>query len=214
MRDTCFKDWSEAALHLVKSFAWGFNTFDDEHLVRMRRAVMNFAFDYLMAGTAHPEAKAPYWLTICGPSECGKTFLTHQLIRFLQQFRLHPSPASISKTPNRRLHANFFEANHLVHDSLGKGGQEFKLASDSDVLAVDDLGTDSGREAAVDVLYRLLSWRAEKGTLPGKWTVITSNLTPEQIGQLYDPRLESRIRRGKNRVLELPEKFTPYYSRK
>lgn len=199
---------------MVEAFDWKFSTFDDPDLMKLRRAVLNFAFDFLMWNTNHPAAKAPYWLTICGPSECGKTYLIHQAVRFIQQFRIHPATADVAKNPNRRIYANFYEANHLVHDAIRNGGQDFALAKDSDLLAVDDLGTDSGREAAIDVLYRLLSWRSARGETPGRWTIITSNLSPEQIGTLYDPRLESRLRRNHNRTLELPKDLKPYFDRK
>ena len=198
----------------MSAFAWNFDTFEDKKLIEMKSAIQNFAFDFLLWNTNHPKAKPPYWLTICGPSECGKTFLTHQLVRFISQFRIHPAPATVAKQTNRTIISRFYEASHLVHDSIRRGGQDFALAKDSDVLAVDDLGADSAREVTVDILYRLLSWRSAKGELPAKWTLITSNLDPIQIGDQYDPRLASRLRRGINRIVEIPPGFKPFYDRK
>lgn len=72
-----------------------------------------------------------------------------------------------------------------------------RLAS-AEVLVLDDLGAETGgigtnRRASdftQNVLYSLMNRRQ------GKVTIITTNLSPEEIVQIYDSRLASRLLRG------------------
>lgn len=65
------------------------------------------------------------------------------------------------------------------------------------LLLVDDIGAEHQTPFILAKLYELLSERV------GKWTVITANLSLEQIGIRIDPRISSRMIRGDSVVVDV-----------
>jgi len=59
-----------------------------------------------------------------------------------------------------------------------------------DVLFVDDIGLRAPTESQYELLFELFDRRE------GKPTVYTSNLSPNQLAEIYDDRIASRICRG------------------
>ena len=68
-----------------------------------------------------------------------------------------------------------------------------KAAIDCDVLLLDDLGTEGGgrvkpaRSDLYDLMYRISNARLDKTT------IVTTNNTPEQLGEIYSEKIISRL---------------------
>ena len=58
-----------------------------------------------------------------------------------------------------------------------------------DLLILDDLGTEMITEFSKSALYSLLNGRL----LAGKKTIISTNLSPEDLAQVYSPQIASRL---------------------
>lgn len=66
-----------------------------------------------------------------------------------------------------------------------------------DLLIIDDLGTEFASQFTVSVLYNLLNTRQNRGLS----TIISTNLTAEELGGKYEGRIYSRIIGSDYRVL-------------
>ncbi|MCQ2413797.1 MAG: ATP-binding protein [Clostridia bacterium] len=60
---------------------------------------------------------------------------------------------------------------------------------DTDLLIIDDLGSEFSGAFSVSVIYQLLNTRLNQG----KCTVISTNLTPNALKDVYDGRILSRL---------------------
>jgi len=80
-----------------------------------------------------------------------------------------------------------------------RGAEYWRLddAIDANLLLLDDIGASSDSSFSLEQLYSLLESRIRK------WTVITSNLTLEEIGQRMDTRIASRLIRHNNVCVEV-----------
>ena len=67
--------------------------------------------------------------------------------------------------------------------------REVKRLNDSDLLIIDDLGTELPGNFVTSALYTLLNDRL----LAGKPMVVSTNLTIEEVGQRYSPQIKSRL---------------------
>jgi len=75
-------------------------------------------------------------------------------------------------------------------------GKLWEFAQDDTTLwCIDDFGTRTVSEAAFDIVFELIDRRV------GKPTIITSNLSLIEIGEMYDDRIADRLRAGT--VIEL-----------
>ena len=69
---------------------------------------------------------------------------------------------------------------------------------DSDILCIDDLGTEViYKNVTLEYLYLILNERQQRG----KNTIITTNLDLEQIRDTYDDRIHSRLINKKDNIL-------------
>ena len=66
-----------------------------------------------------------------------------------------------------------------------------------DLLILDDLGTEFVNQFTVSCLYNLLNTRLNKGLA----TVISTNLSPEELSQKYEDRIYSRIVGAGSKIL-------------
>lgn len=69
------------------------------------------------------------------------------------------------------------------------GGDTLDLLTDCDLLIIDDLGTEMNSTFVQSALYQLINGRL----LGMKSTIISTNLTPEDIGRRYSQQVYSRI---------------------
>lgn len=161
-----------------------FDTFGDPKLEAMVQAAAMFHMESSIKG-AHPR-----WLTFCGPSGTGKTHLASALFKSLEQrFSYHPSLICGADT-------------HTWQRLLSKlrQGDSYDLMDnirDANLYFLDDFGTERPTEFALEKLYEIIEARNRK------WTILTSNLSVQQIAKTVDTRISSRLIRNNSIVVEV-----------
>jgi DNA replication protein DnaC len=167
-----------------------FNTFQDPVLETMLAAAKRFLND-IKNGTS------PYWLSFCGTSHTGKTFLSdivYEQIKELPPLVNHATlihgvrrinwPKIVGRLYNREMWLldEYADLNFLMADELTPGADK------------------SGFER--DCICRALLGRV------GKWTLLTSNHLIDDITTKIDARLASRMTREGSIAVEV--QTTPY----
>lgn len=131
----------------------------------------------------------PFFLTLYGRAGAGngtgKTFLARMI---LERVRRHQPGAVPTKFLDWTDTARRFQS----HEDITK---RMAFSREADVLVIDDAGAEHRTEATIGLLFGLLNSRL------GKWTVITTNLSPSQWHEA-DTRIASRLRRGGSFILE------------
>ena len=136
----------------------------------------------------------PRWLVLLGPSGCGKTFLARtiwdwykQSPHWKEQFTDGLNPGRFCDWPDVAWHLQQNEWTGMLDD----------IAQER-VVVIDEIGADRDKNGHVrDCLARLCSKRV------GKWTVVTSNRSLQEIGAQVDERVSSRMQRDGSVVVEL-----------
>lgn len=78
----------------------------------------------------------------------------------------------------------------LDKEQFGKAeGDTMALATECDLLILDDLGAENSTDHAVSILYELINARQNRG-LP---VLVNTNLTMDSMGKRYQDRLWSRL---------------------
>lgn len=127
--------------------------------------------------------KEPMNLMLTGPAGTGKTFLTHCIARELlnrYQSVIYLSAGELFETMSR----NRFDYNQ--DEEMSNMG--FYIL-EADMLIIDDLGTELTNTFTVSQLFHCINERAERR----KSTIISTNLTPNGMRDLYTERIFSRI---------------------
>lgn len=81
--------------------------------------------------------------------------------------------------------------NRLEREKFGRSEDNSTEQSilDCDLLIIDDLGAEFSTQFTVSALYNIINCR----DLEGRPTIISTNLTPEKIKDIYSDRIASRI---------------------
>jgi DNA replication protein DnaC len=127
--------------------------------------------------TAWKRGDAPRWLSLVGTSGSGKTMLARKI---------------------RDICGGEFITWTRITNYLREG--EYRWFQDlirEELLIVDDIGAEHQTGFVAAKLYELLSERI------GKWTVLTANLSLENIGNKLDPRIASRMIRDGSVVVDV-----------
>lgn len=143
------------------------------------------------------ENKPPRWLSLVGTSGAGKTYLAKRVWKWYRQSSLFETtvpekgepiyPGQSCHWPNL---ADQLKANtgYETYDELKR--EKF--------VVLDDIGQNRDTSGhTTEKLSILLSCRV------GKWTMITSNLSLEQIAEKIDPRVASRMLRDGSAVIDV-----------
>lgn len=123
------------------------------------------------------------WLFIHGRPGAGKSHLAYNSARVLREFRRKTLTKRAADIANDLREGN----SHLMH----------QIWLPLPFMIIDDLGSEYHTDFITTQWFDLLDARV------GKWTIITSNLSPAQIGKRYDTRIQSRIEDSRNTIVDL-----------
>jgi len=121
-------------------------------------------------------------ILLLGSTGTGKTHLVSCIANYLIPKGENVLAVTSFELVNRahKYHTTFDETRHQYLDPL----------LDSDLLIVDDLGTEPIlKNITLEYLYLIINERLVKG----KHTIVTSNLDPSAIGIRYGKRISSRL---------------------
>jgi DNA replication protein DnaC len=184
---------------------WGkfedFQTLNDHQLERMKNEAVGFIDDLF-------NNRNPRWLTLLGPAGIGKTMLAKRIWHLFRDHRHGAIDWERSKETEKkgckgrviRWRGGFLNWGSAVNDRMLQGDFDFlRDVAQHDFFALDDLISEyeKHRELSASKLYYVLERRL------GKWTVLTANVTVEQMGDLLDPRISSRLIRGGSVVVDV-----------
>lgn len=135
------------------------------------------------------DGRKPRWLTFCGPSGTGKTHLASAVFGCLKStFSAHHSLlCGAQKFVWPRLLPRLRNGDYWLLDDI----------RDCHLLFLDDFGTERPTEFALEKLYEIIESRNRK------WTLMTNNLSVEQIGSKMDTRIASRLIRDGSVVVDV-----------
>jgi len=125
-------------------------------------------------------------ILIYGNTGVGKTFLTNCIAKALLDSAHH--------VVYMTSHALFetFEAHRFDHNEQPDVNSLYRYIFQCDLLIIDDLGTELSNSFTNSMLYTCINERQ----LHGKSTVISTNLSLEQLRDRYSERVFSRITGG------------------
>ncbi len=129
-------------------------------------------------------------LLLIGPTGTGKTHLSTAIAKALIERGaevLYDSAQNI---------VSAFEKDKFK-SGYGQYEPEGAKYLECDLLILDDLGTEFVSQFTVSCLYNLLNTRINKGLS----TVISTNLSPEELSEKYEDRIYSRIVGADSRIL-------------
>ena len=147
------------------------------------------AIQWFLNDVVNRQRNLSRWVSLMGASGCGKSHLAAAAVRVLHNLGFGDTRVQMWTWRNAM--------RRMMDDS----GVMYWLA-DLHVLILDDIGTGftaSSKAAALtsSLLYDLLEARL------GKWTIITSNLSPGDIAETLDVRIASRLYRGQNVIVDM-----------
>ncbi len=122
-------------------------------------------------------------LLFYGTTGLGKTFLCNCIAKSL----LDKNKIVIYQTAFTIL--ELIEKHRFRKDNAESYGKEYDLLFEADLLIIDDLGTEVANTFTNAEIFNIVNTRI----LAGKKTIISTNLTPKEISEIYTDRVFSRI---------------------
>lgn len=174
----------------------------DHTLERMKSEAVNFADDML-------SGREPRWICFLGTSGAGKTMMAKIIWRlFDRKLRrdINWPATERTKTPAQpqgriiRYSGGFINWGNAINNRMLQGDFDFlEDMREFSFFAIDDIASeyDRHRELSASKLYNVLEARLKK------WTVITANLSLDQIGTCLDTRIASRMLRDNGTVVDV-----------
>ena len=132
-------------------------------------------------------------LLFSGDTGLGKTFLSACIARVVAD-----SGYSVMYESAGHLFGNLERAKFANDENARRTGEKYLAC---DLLIIDDLGTEMPGQFTTAALYSLLNDRI----LAGRPTIISTNLTSEEIANRYNRQIASRLRGSYQRVSFLGE---------
>jgi len=167
-----------------------FQTHEDAQLIKMFSAAQKFA--------ASINYTRPYWLLLAGATGTGKSHLAHKIWKqFMDQNRFELK----LDAANNRIVGNtamWIDWRRFCKDLRSGGFEEIEDVIKEWFVVIDDIGASRDPSGFVtDVLDQIIAGR------DGKWTMMTSNLTLEEMADTLDVRIADRMLRGGGVVIEV-----------
>ena len=131
----------------------------------------------------HNFSERARWLILYGRPGTGKTHLLNNSTRILREFRRKVVAAKAANLATKLREGE----THLLET----------VYKPCKILAIDDLGSEYHTDFITSQWFDLLDSRI------GMWTIITTNLTPAQLGKRYDTRIQSRLEDTRNTLVDL-----------
>ena len=129
-------------------------------------------------------------LLLIGPTGTGKTHISTAIAREL----IHKGYDVIYDSTQNIIadfEADKFKSGYTKSEDLSE------KYLDCTLLIMDDLGTEFSNQFTVSALYNLLNTRQNKGLA----TIISTNLSPDELARKYEDRIYSRIIGGTSKIL-------------
>ncbi|MBR6811936.1 MAG: ATP-binding protein, partial [Oscillospiraceae bacterium] len=138
--------------------------------------ILEYCTDY-----AYSFSKNSPNLAFFGSTGLGKTFLSACIAQVVSQKGFYVSYGSAGE---------IFSAYEAEKFSRGaQGDQNSSSYTECDLLVLDDLGTEMVTQFTLSALYSLINTRL----MHGKKTIISSNLSLEELKRSYTPQIVSRL---------------------
>ena len=135
------------------------------------------------------DSENPY-LLLYGESGRGKTFLSHCIARELMNSAHSVMYYSAKELFDRLADLRFRSVaadRQGAADPVSSFDPEYLLTSD--LLIIDDLGTELPNDFTKSEFFGMLNGRLSAG----KGIIISTNLSPQELSDIYSPRIMSRI---------------------
>ena len=131
---------------------------------------------------------------ICGDVGRGKTFLINSIAKEL----LDRNYSVVYMTSTKLL--KFLNDYHWAfEDRRANLESQYEMLFDCDLLIIDDLGAETHRSTDQSNLFDVVNERMNKG-LP---IILSSNFNEDMIGEIYGPRVFSRILGNNSKTYEI-----------
>ena len=164
-----------------------------------RQSFSNFSLDYyrsseedykrmkvnLEAAIEFSETAPPAYanLLLCGSTGLGKTHLSSAIARRVIERGFDVRYESVQNV------LSDFEHDRFRSGYGGEPDERSHVYIDTELLILDDLGTEMTNSFTVSVLYQIVNTRINQG----RPTVISTNLTQSELRERYGDRVASRI---------------------
>lgn len=150
-----------------------------DQALRVREKCLNFV-------NCFEEKDCPN-LYFTGPTGVGKTFLSKcialEILKKSNTVLYLPAPAMF----------DIIYRSKYSFDGAVEQSNAYNYILSTELLIIDDLGTESPSAAKYTELLTLLNYRSAKNTrLPCK-TILSTNIEPKDLHEIYSERVESRI---------------------
>lgn len=122
-------------------------------------------------------------LLFYGTTGLGKTYLCNCIAKSL----LDNNKIVIYQTAFTIL--DILERRRFGKDKDYTNNYQYDILFDADLLVIDDLGTEMANTFTTSEIFNIVNTRI----LAGKKTLISTNLTPKEISEIYTDRIFSRI---------------------
>ena len=156
------------------------------------RQVMELIYESCRDYAFHFDDKSPN-LLFRGNTGLGKTFLSACIARVVAEKEF----SVVYETAVAALGA--FETQKFSRESgeISKADDQVRRLLQSDLVIIDDLGTEMATEMTKSALYTLINTRLSTN----KKTIVSTNLTAKDMARKYPPQIVSRLE-GEYQVFE------------
>ena len=173
---------------MSEKFNLEFRTFGESELIKMKEESQNWLF-------AQWEKSEPYWCSLLGTSGTGKTYLAKQCKDKIEKLGLNVFRCKFSGV-NQYKDVSFFYWPTIARKLRGQEYDIVPYIIETDFRFIDDLGAENKSDYVIGALNEICNSRI------GKCTFITSNLSMLDIHDNFDARIASRMKRGKNIIIQ------------